>query len=448
MMVGMWLWLCKLARSRWWPSVWAFAYIAYLCTHRLDPDFGWHFRSGQYILAHGVPHHDVFTYTAKGFVWINHEWLNDVFVYAVAHHLGYAALGLFEAGLWTLALVLAVWPRRIGWAAVGLALGALLTYLAVRPEVWTALGLALLIRLIEAKRPRYWLLVPLFGLWANLHAGFALGLGLVALKAILDRSRRLALWGLAAAAATLVNPYGFGVYVELWRTMSDGALGSRIVEWGPLAVNYAVAPYVVTLVVVLIVARGWTFVRVRGVVLLAAALWASRQLPLAVVGTLGLINESIERALACMENRLFRATAAILAGVAFSFAVLVWPPAVNNGMSLAQPVAVFRALKAAPCRGHVFNDYNYGGFMIWVLPGVPDYIDGRMPSWRGPQGSYLDRYLEVLQGGAVSDAEFARYNVQCAVLSEYDTKLSAHLSRQPGWRLVLSAQDAELWRRD
>jgi hypothetical protein len=95
----------------------------------------------------------------------------------------------------------------------------------------------------------------------------------------------------------------------------------------------------------------------------------------------------------------------------------------------------------------VFNDYNYGGFLIWSLQRVPDYIDGRMPSWSGPQGSYLDRYVQVLKGGSVTDAEFARYHVECAMLTEYDDKLSAHLRHQ-GWRLAVHTQGTQLWRRD
>jgi hypothetical protein len=238
--------------------------------------------------------------------------------------------------------------------------------------------------------------------------------------------------------------------------MSDGKLASRIVEWGPLALNYAVTPYLLAVIVILILLRGWGFDRLRGTGLVLAALWTNRQLPLMVVGTLGMVNEHVERgwneAERLFEGRpLFRWARigiALVAGVIFPLAVLQWPPRVNGGVNLHQPVLALRQLQAQPCRGHIFNDYNFGGFMIWAMPGVPVYIDGRMPSWRGPHGPYLDRYVAVLKGGAAADQEFARYNVQCALLSRYDDKLIRHLSRAPGWRLALKAEGTELWRRD
>jgi hypothetical protein len=456
MMVGMWKWLRKLRVNAWAPAAWVFTYIAYLCSQRVDLDFGWHYRSGEYILAHGVPRYDIFTYTARDFAWINHEWLSDAFMYWVAHHLGYDALAVLMAAAWAAALIIAVKTRRLGWIAAGLALSALVLYVGVRPVAWTVLGLALVLKTLEGKRQHYWVMVPLFALGANLHAGFALGLAMVALKAGLDRSRWLGVWGLAAAVATLVNPYGYGVYVELWRTMSDGKLSSRIVEWGPLALNYTVTPYVVAVIVILMLMQGWGFVRIRGAALVLAALWTNRQLPLMVVGTLGVVSGQIERGLRSLDSLLvgrraykwMRLVVPLAVGVLFPVAVLLWPPHKNGGVNLQQPVVALRQLKAHPCRGHIFNDYNFGGFIIWALPGVPDYIDGRMPSWRGPQGSYMDRYVEVLKGGAITDQEFTKYNIQCAVLSRYDDKLSRHVGRQAGWRLAVKAGGTELWRRD
>ena len=35
-----------------------------------DNSFFWHLRTGQYILDHGIPHHDVFSYTAPGTKWV------------------------------------------------------------------------------------------------------------------------------------------------------------------------------------------------------------------------------------------------------------------------------------------------------------------------------------------------------------------------------------------
>jgi len=70
-----WRWLT-------WPPVVTFSviFIIYLVAALLllDPDFGWHLQAGNYFLAHGIPATDVFTYTAKNFPWVDHEWLGDI----------------------------------------------------------------------------------------------------------------------------------------------------------------------------------------------------------------------------------------------------------------------------------------------------------------------------------------------------------------------------------
>ena len=42
-----------------------------------DNSFFWHLRTGEYILDHGIPHHDVFSYTAPGTKWVAQSWLGD-----------------------------------------------------------------------------------------------------------------------------------------------------------------------------------------------------------------------------------------------------------------------------------------------------------------------------------------------------------------------------------
>ena len=435
----------------WLSLVWLFAYLGYVCMLRVDPDFGWHYRSGEYILAHGVPSHDVFTYTAQNFWWINHEWLNDVLMYGVAHQFGYWVLGLVFAAAWTTAFVLAA-GRRLSWTAIGLLLGGVVQYVGVRGVTWTALGLAAVLAIMRRRRRRYPLLPPLFIVWSNVHAGFAIGLAMVALAAVLGRDRRLALWGAAAIPCTLLNPYGYGVYVELWRTMSDHKIAGYIVEWAPLAPNYAVMPLMLTVITLLLLrGPGWSFDWVRPAGLAVAALWSNRHMPLLAVGSLALVDQGLRQAAGWLRLRRWPAglvAIELLAGVAYPLFLLWRPPAIERSTPLARPVKVLQALKHDPCRGRVFNDYSYGGLMIWALPGVPVYIDGRMPSWSGSEGRYLDRYVEVLKGGEVMRLEFARYNVQCVVLSKVDTNVRDALAAEPGWRLELRAQDAELWRRD
>jgi hypothetical protein len=414
----------------------------------VSADYGWHYRSGEFVIAHGVPHHDVFSYTAQDFAWVNHEWLSDVVTYGLVHWWGYAAAGLVFAGVWAAAvLVVSRWRPEL--VTVGLVLGALWEYAGVRPEAWTALGLAFTLRILEWDGKRLWWLLPLYAVWANLHAGFAVGLVMVGLKAVLDRSWRLALWLAAAGTAVLINPFGAGIYVELWRTLTDGHLGGLVAEWAPLSVDPSVMPYLLMAIVVLVSVRKRDFGWWGSLGLTLAAIVSNRQVPLLVVGSMGFVEPELKRVWRLVTARLRRPVVvrwagSLLVGIAFPLSLWFWPQTAV-GAAVRQPARELLALRNQVCQGRVFNDYNYGGLMILWL-GVPDYIDGRMPSWQGPRGRYLDLYARVLQGGTFADQEFTRYGVKCALLSDDDKKLSARLASKPGWRLAVRADGAELWR--
>ena len=124
-------------------------------------------------------------------------------------------------------------PGKPHWAAAATALGALASAPAwgVRPQMFTFALASLLLWLLDRGQERPWLLVsipPLFLLWLNLHAGFALGpalmlaygFGLLVEVAIGDAPwreaspvlARLLLLVLACLALVPLNPSGVQLY--------------------------------------------------------------------------------------------------------------------------------------------------------------------------------------------------------------------------------------------
>jgi hypothetical protein len=114
---------------------------------------------------------------------------------------------------------------------------------SVRPQLFSIVLFAvLLVTITRADRgqPRGLLMVPpLMALWANLHGGWIVGLGVLgawtAARVVDGRMRladrgRLAAIGLAAVAATLLNPYGLGMWIFLGETVRLGR--ADIEDWG------------------------------------------------------------------------------------------------------------------------------------------------------------------------------------------------------------------------
>src|SRR5580698_2904979 len=114
-------------------------------------------------------------------------------------------------------------------------------FATIRAQLFTLVFLAALLCLLEIDRrgKRWWIAVwlPLYVVWLNLHAGFAVGAVLMALYACEQAVRRQPCWqfvpvGAAMAALVFVNPYG-ALYVPY---LMHGLAMDRplIVEWQPL----------------------------------------------------------------------------------------------------------------------------------------------------------------------------------------------------------------------
>lgn len=225
---------------------------------RADVDLWGHLRFGLDILENGrIDRIDPYSFTSDR-AWINHEWLSEV-AFATAWRLGGSA-GLIVLKLAciagaTLTAVAIARARRLQIAAILTFAAATLVAIfprttLVRPQIFSVLFFALLLWLCEWSERHGWRrlfwAVPLVGLWANLHGGWIVGLATLSVwsagLAWAMRADRARAWfvlvvPIAAAAATLVNPYGAGLWAFLLETVRLGREG--ITEWGPIWSNPA-----------------------------------------------------------------------------------------------------------------------------------------------------------------------------------------------------------------
>jgi hypothetical protein len=231
-------------------------------------DFAWLWRTGELILAdRRLPAGDPFSWTAADRPLVLYQWLFMALVAGIRRVAGPSGLFAFHvaaaAAIYLLAPVLGAVPRRVPPAftivlgAAGLAI--VTVNLSLRPMVVTSAALVAQYALIQAARRRSlslpWascLVAVLYAAWANLHNGFVLGLGSLALFAFGDLVERCgfrrfepedpAIEGrpltvahyapiaAVAFAASLANPYGFGLYEHLAAFSSQPFLSTAIQE--------------------------------------------------------------------------------------------------------------------------------------------------------------------------------------------------------------------------
>lgn len=193
------------------------------------------------------PYQDIFAYVPTLKVWVYHEWLTGVLFYPLYQALGAPGLQILRyiLGLATVGLIYLTARRRGAdfWSAllvIGAVQGFLLYgYKPVRAQVFTYLFFALSLYTLESVRlSGRWrgllVLVALQVLWCNLHGGFVVGLGLLALYGLGEALARRPCWPyltafLAGTLATLINPYGLDYWSYLVRALTMPR--PEITEW-------------------------------------------------------------------------------------------------------------------------------------------------------------------------------------------------------------------------
>jgi hypothetical protein len=197
--------------------------------------------------------------------WHNVPVLSEVIFYGTWSLLGDRGLLLLQVvavGV-AFALMATALRSRAGGASgtvslLLVAVGAVGTLAVARVQLFSLAlfpALLLLVR-AEAVRPsrRIWLLVPLIGLWSNLHGGVLLGLAVVSAYLIFARAREQPFVAagvlVASVAALAATPAGFATFDYYRDVLRSEAARRQIGLWAPLSLD---APLDVLLLVVAVI---------------------------------------------------------------------------------------------------------------------------------------------------------------------------------------------------
>jgi hypothetical protein len=448
-----------------------------------DPDTYWHIAVGRWIIAHGeVPHHGIFSATMGETPWVAHEWLAEVLFAAIYDHFCWAGLAALTAicvalalGMLARALLVNLEPTHALIASI-LALCLVLPHELARPHIlilpilvgWTA-------GLLTTERMPSLRIVPMMTLWANLHGSYMLGLGLAALlagEAIVtapDRRGRFqalrswALFGVLSGAAVLVTPFGIDGVLQPVKLINLTSLAA-LVEWaspnfqsfqplevwiicallGALSLGCRLPPTRVSMVLLLLhmALRHLRYGELLG--LLGPLLLAPVVAPhLAPLRTRGSTTSFLDRTMAAIARPTSPAGVAFAGALFLIVSAVALPGNIRREPDAITPASALAAITAHDVKGPVFNDYGFGGYLIFS--GIQPFIDGRTEL-------YGDAFIK-----RCFDAESLRSDQLPQLLAEYGVtwtllppttpavKLLDHL---PGWQRLYSDEVAVVHIRD
>jgi len=443
-----------------------------------DPDFWWHLRTGQQILAtHSIPHFDFYSHTKYGAPWTAHEWLSEVIIYGVYRIAGYAGLIITFAvciacAFWMAFLRSAGKPYVAGVAVLWGAI-ATIPFWGIRPQIFSFLLTSVFLYLLDrfdetGKATVLWWMPLLMVLWVNLHGGFAIGLALILLALVckvaeaawnpvarsgsLRTARSLAVVVFACLVSVVVNPNGFRMYAYPFETLASPSIQGYIQEWAsPNFHQPRMQPFALLLIASFaVLAASDRRPRTRAFLLLIASAWAglqsSRHIPLFALAAIPMLAAGAESWLNSRNllalfrgNESKRPHSALNYGIALIlvlFCVLrVYVVAKNQPSFEAQelPVAAVQYIRQQHPPGPIFNSYEWGGYLIWTLyPEYRVYVDGR-------SDMYGDQFLTDFVGTYKAENDWrsilGRFGVRTAVLP-LGSPLAVALETEPKWHVA------------
>ena len=424
----------------------------------IETDMWWHLRAGEETLQNREVYSvDTFSFTRRGSDWINHSWLSQVVMILTFKAGSYYGLSTW-VGVCAVLSMLFVYLQMKGHPllrSATLLFAAVVSSVvwSPRPQIHSLVLFSILSYLIhkykETKSYRYlaWIL-PIFLLWGNLHGGYVLGIilmGAIIAGEILNKVMFIdlpenlswrqigtfVLFVLASLVVILINPFGLDMWRIPFNTVGVETLQNVISEWASPDFHQPFQQPMVWMMLGVFSLIGLAKKKIDGAELIPlvafswAALVARRNFgPFAIVaapifskylaalidewleigktkyqwisGFIDKTNQNNKELKPGFKNSINLALIGLLlVGVAWKIIDVNERDFILQAEREIFPVDAVKFLKSSGNSGQMFNDYNWGGYLIWHFREQPVFVDGRTDLYGD---EILVDYVNVLSG--------------------------------------------------
>jgi len=460
-----------------------------------DGDTGYHIRAGEFILdTLSVPRHDMFSFISPALPWTAHEWLAEI-IMALVHHAGgltgvVVFFALIIAG--TFHLYFTLLRRNNGniYLAIMLVMmviaSAKIHFLA-RPHIFSLPIMVVWYFLLDTyqykDRDRLYILPFIMLLWVNLHGGYVVGLFLIGVYLLGNlvqlftsqnesrqqaaaKAKKLALLLFACLAASLVNPIGYRILLFPFKLVSDTYIMDHVSEF--MSPNFHQPYYFKYMLLGIIILFAATREKLNVIELTLIvffanmSLYSARYMPIFAIFSAPIILKRCDYLAEQTSNKVvnfLKRSAERIGSLDASANGLVWPTAAialvavmvvsgRTGFAFDEklkPVAAVRFLLSENISGNMFNDDEFGDYVIYSsYPHYKVFIDGRLDMYGAKQ---LKEYFKVTNIERDWEKILEKYRIDW-ILFGSDTVLTRHLQENRNWRLIYADRTSSIFVRN
>ena len=402
-----------------------------------DPDFWWHLKTGDYIVENReLPTNDPFSHTdlsAEGkrerfiltYCWLYQAMLSGS--YTAAGFKGVIAFRALVLSLMFYTVFSRMRARNVNWFMVLVVSSLSLLsfapgYMNDRPQVFSFLFGSILLgmmeRIREGGKPSI-LLLPMMLLWSNVHGGFVVGdilIGIFAFGFLIQHRQEgkktaiVLLLSFAGIAVSFINPNFYQAFVESFKLFDMTSMWF-ILEYrssfdafaaGRTEILFLWTLILLTLIGMVLSRRLYlpdvflfiftAYISIRYV--RNAAFFSVCMAPMAAY----YLDRSVRRfSLPKAYSPVLKALVIVLlVGLIYDYS----SKSVKSGSPLRAEKSTFYPYRASSfidesgIAGRMFNEYDWGGFLIWRLyPKYKVFIDGRHL-----HEHVLQQYISIAKG--------------------------------------------------
>jgi len=451
----------------------------------LDSDLGRHLTLGGYMLdERTIPTRDLFSHTRTGLSRPPYEWLPQI-LFTLAYRLlgldGVILLTSLIIGT-TFTLLYKFANRRSGSPLSALifvliAAGTSSIHWLPRPHIFTFLLLAIWIEQLDKLAKGVGVAVYTFPIimlfWANLHGGFIFGiLAWIAYfvgwfwetwrnKQNKTIGKNLLIAGSSSLVATIITPDLWHNWDAVLNNRSAYILNRTVETMRPNLTDPSVLPYTLLLLLtILLLTLNWRSIKASHLFLLAGlglmSLLMARNIPLFAIACTPILSE-----LAHNYFSKFKAWSQIqerFAGFGSTSGQVIWPVLVTflvfaffiyfhfcKGPHIFQfdpavfPVEAANFLEENPPEGNMFNDFNWGGYLLYrSWPRYNVFLDSQSDFY----GEDLIReYDQIMSAGGNWEGLLRDYQVDW-VLIPANSGLANAMINNDDWKIVYNDNTA------